>query len=129
MGLCENVYRRGGVYWFRRRLRLVDSGPCSYIRVSLKVRDPRRAREIARLVGAEADRLRKRATLNASQQKALLKAFIAEQAGRLDGVARIVAHQDADNAARAEPPNRRGFALRSKPSDGMRRASLHPAGG
>ncbi len=40
--------------------------------------------------------------LNPSQQKALLKAFIAEQAGHLDGVARIVAHQDADNAATGE---------------------------
>ena len=103
MGLCENVYRRGGVYWFRRRVSLGDHAGGAYMRVSLRVRDPNRARQLARRVGAEADRLRNLPMLDPSQQKALLKAFIAEQAGRLDGVARIVAHQHADNAAGAEP--------------------------
>jgi hypothetical protein len=97
MGLCENVYRRGGVYWFRRRVSLGDGGPDGYIRVSLRVRDPHRARELARLVGAEAERLRSLALLDPSQQKALLKAFIKQQAGHFHLVAGLVEQQDAEN--------------------------------
>ncbi len=102
MGLCENVYRRGGVYWWRRRLGLVAVGEPAYIRISLKVRHPQRARELGRLVGVEADRLRSQGMLNSSQQKALLKTFIDGQLGHFDGVMGLFAHQDAGNASIAE---------------------------
>ncbi len=103
MGLCENVYRRGGVYWWRRRLNLGDEGACSYIRISLKLRDPRSARELARRVGVEADRLVRMGMLTASEQKQLLKAFVDHHAGHLETVAGLVAHQDAERGANAEP--------------------------
>lgn len=96
MALCENVYRRGGVYWWRRRLSLGDDASCSYIRISLKVRDPRHARELARRVGVEADRLVEMRMLTASEQKQLLRAFIDHQAGHYEGIAGLVAHQDAE---------------------------------
>jgi integrase len=88
MALCQHVYRRGGIYWWRRRLAAED-GSC-YVHVSLRVGDPNRARQIARRLGAEADRvveLVRKGMLRADQQKEILQRFIKEQAGELDRVA------------------------------------------
>jgi len=103
MGLCENVYRRGGVYWWRRRGRPCREAAGPYVRVSLKVRDPRQARALARLVSVEADRLESVEMLDASQQKALLKAFIDHQVGHFDSTAGLFAHRDAANGKNVEP--------------------------
>ena len=97
MGLCENVYRRGGVYWWRRRGRPCHDAAGPYVHVSLKVRNPRQARALARLVSVEADRLGSVEMLDASQQKALLKAFIDNQVGHFDSTSGLFAHRDAMN--------------------------------
>jgi hypothetical protein len=103
MGLCENVYRRGGVYWWRRRGRPCHDAAGRYVHVSLKVRNPRQARALARLVSVEADRLESVEMLDASQQKALLKAFIDHQVGHFDAAAALFAHRDAANGKNVEP--------------------------
>lgn len=103
MGLCENVYRRGGVYWRRRRGRPCRDAAGRYVHVSLKVRNPRQARALARLVGVEADRLESVEMLDASQQKALLKAFIDNQVGHFDAAAGLFAHRDAMNGKNLDP--------------------------
>ena len=103
MGLCENVYRRGGVYWCRRRGRPCREAAGPYVHVSLKVRNPRQARALARLVSVEADRLESVEMLDASQQKALLKAFIDHQVGHFDSTAGLFAHRDAANGKNVEP--------------------------
>lgn len=103
MGLCEHVYRRGGVYRWRRRAGACLQEKESYLRLSLKVRHPQQARELARRVGVEADRLASTRMLAASEQKLLLRTLIDNQVGQLDGVAGLAAHRDADNGSNAEP--------------------------
>jgi hypothetical protein len=103
MGLCENVYRRGGVYWWRRRGRPCHDAAGPYVHVSLKVRNPRQARALARLVSVEADRLGSVEMLDASQQKALLKAFIDNQVGHFDSTSGLFAHRDAMNGKNLDP--------------------------
>jgi integrase len=88
MGLCQHVYRRGGIYWWRRRLASLD-GSC-YVHVSLRLRDPDRARQLGRLVNAEAERvveLVRKGMLRSDQQTEVLKRFIGEQIVELDHVA------------------------------------------
>ena len=102
MGLCESVYRRGGMYWWRRRLSLGNGRPSSYIHCSLRVRDGRRARMLARLVNVEADRIARNGMLTAIEQRELLKRFIDAQVGHLDGVTSLMAHRDAAMGASAE---------------------------
>ncbi len=51
MGLCENVYRRGAVYWWRGRFGAKGQGS-RVVALSLRTRDPDRARSLgARLNG------------------------------------------------------------------------------
>lgn len=90
MGLCQHVYRRGGVYWWRRRVNLIANGERAYLHLSLRVRDPARARVLALRVGAEADRLSLSARtqkLDGAQQVQLLKRFITDQLIEADAVA------------------------------------------
>jgi len=52
MSLCENVYRRGGVYWWRKKLRCGQPPTSRLIALSLKVREPSRARALAARLNA-----------------------------------------------------------------------------
>jgi site-specific recombinase XerD len=103
MGLCQNVYRRGGVYWWRRRTKVELGSKSHYLHLSLKVRDPRCARILAARVGVEADRLELSGMLDAAKKSELLKLFIESQAQNLDRYAQRAAHADADREASAEP--------------------------
>ena len=76
MGLCQNVYRRGGVYWWRRRTKLEHGAKSHYLHLSLKIRDPRHARVLALRVGVEVDRLEQLGMLDAAKKSELLKIFI-----------------------------------------------------
>ncbi len=90
MGLCQNVYRRGGVYWWRRRMNLIANRESAYLHLSLRVRDPAQARVLALRVGAEADRLAqlvRTRMLDGAQQVILLKRFVAEQVTVLEAAA------------------------------------------
>jgi hypothetical protein len=107
MGLCQNVYRRGGVYWWRRRTKVELGKKSHYLHLSLKVRDPRQARILAMRVGVEADRLELLGMLDAAQKTELLKLFIGAQLENLDRYARVAAHADADRGATAEPVENR----------------------
>ena len=52
MGLCQNVYRRGAVYWWRKKI-VGDGSSRSYlIALSLNVREPARARSLAAQLNA-----------------------------------------------------------------------------
>ncbi|MDR3487964.1 MAG: tyrosine-type recombinase/integrase [Bradyrhizobium sp.] len=54
MALCSNVYRRGGVYWWRRRFTdsLIDGQ--RLVALSLRVREPAQARFLGAQLNAEA---------------------------------------------------------------------------
>ena len=104
MALCENVYRRGGVYWWRRRLRLGNRATSTYLHCSLRVYDQSRARVLARLVSVEADRVRSLGMLTASEQRGLLKRFIDQQVGHLDAATCLVAHHSATTGTNADLP-------------------------
>jgi hypothetical protein len=91
------------VYWWRRRGRPRRDVAGPYVHVSLKVRSPRQARALARLVSVEADRLETVEMLDASQQTALLKAFIDHQVGHFDSTAGLFAHRDAMNGTNLDP--------------------------
>jgi hypothetical protein len=55
MALCLHLYRRGGIYWWRRRL-ASEHGSC-YVHVGLRLRGPHRTRQLARKLDVEADRV------------------------------------------------------------------------
>lgn len=53
MGLCANVYRRGGVYWWRKKARVSGaSGAFRAVAVSLMVREPARAEMLGAILNA-----------------------------------------------------------------------------
>jgi hypothetical protein len=90
MGLCQHVYRRGGIYWWRRHGLAPAKNETRSLNMSLKVREPIRARILGRIVSVEADKIAERiwrGMLLPDQEKALLKQFIDEQIRDLDWVA------------------------------------------
>ena len=104
MGLCEHVYRRGGVYWYRRRASAGQRNVSNkiYLHLSLKVREPGRARLLARLVTVEADRLEGLGVLDAGTKKQLLETFIAEHTQTLDRHALATSQTDHEKGPAAE---------------------------
>ncbi len=54
MALCQNVYRRGAVYWYRRRFTVGRTGRSRAVAFSLGVREPRLARRIGAALNARA---------------------------------------------------------------------------
>jgi hypothetical protein len=52
MSLCENVYRRGGVYWWRKKVVRGELPAGRTIALGLCFREPARARRIAALLNA-----------------------------------------------------------------------------
>jgi hypothetical protein len=52
MSLCENVYRCGGVYWWRTKVVSGEPPAGRTIALSLCVREPARARRMAVLLNA-----------------------------------------------------------------------------
>ncbi len=60
MALCQNVYRRGAVYWYRRRFPDSLSGRSRAVAFSLGVREPRLARAIGAALNARAHEIGQR---------------------------------------------------------------------
>jgi hypothetical protein len=52
MALCENVYRRGVAYWWRKKVVCGEPPAGRTIALSLCVREPARARRMAALLNA-----------------------------------------------------------------------------
>ncbi len=52
--VCTNLYRRHGMYWWRRRLRL-PNGQRFTVALSLGTRDPKVARFVSHCVSVEVD--------------------------------------------------------------------------
>ena len=53
MSLCANVYRRGGIYWFRKKIVIGKGRGCRVIAVSLLIREPARAKVMAAALNAQ----------------------------------------------------------------------------
>ena len=59
MGICENVYRRGAVYWWRCRFGPSEGGAAGRVlALSLRTRDPCSARSLGARLNAEAEMAR-----------------------------------------------------------------------
>ncbi len=60
MGICDNVYRRGAVYWWRCRFGPAEGGTAGrVVAISLRTRDPCSARSLGARLNAEAELARR----------------------------------------------------------------------
>ncbi len=60
MGICDNVYRRGAVYWWRCRFGPAEGGTAGrVVAISLRTRDPCSARSLDARLNAEAELARR----------------------------------------------------------------------
>ena len=82
MSPCENVHRRGAVYWWRKKVACGEPPVAMTIALSFRVREPARARTMAallnaRFLGLGDMMLTGRATLD--QARAILAAMIRDE--------------------------------------------------
>lgn len=91
MSLIQHVYRRGAVYWWRRRLPFSDcKNGSSRIEVSLGTRTAEAARRVAAAVTFESERLKDKSAkgmLTPEQTRQLLTQVARRHAAKLDTAA------------------------------------------
>ncbi len=83
MGLAQNIYRRGGVYWWKSRIKSnCDKRPSRTFAISLGIHEP----SLAKILGAELTAFARRAfytgdgaMLDDNKRQFLLKKFLSEQ--------------------------------------------------
>lgn len=87
MSLCQNVVRRGAVYWWRKKIRDRSAGSTRVLALSLKVREPDLAKRLAALLNVELDNYRAAilsGKLTIDQTRTLLAHFIEKERNALD---------------------------------------------
>ena len=91
MSLCENVYRRGAVYWWRKKIvvkfAIKQEKTKTVVALSLKVREPGLAKRLAALLNAKVYSIRAAlmtGKLTIPQTRAILAHFIEVERDALD---------------------------------------------
>jgi len=87
MSLCQNVLRRGAVYWWRKKVCDRSANRMRVIAISLKVREPHLAKRLAALLNVKLDSYRAAimaGKLTIEQTRALLAHFIEEERNTVD---------------------------------------------
>jgi len=87
MSLCQNVLRRGAVYWWRKKICDRSATRKRVIAISLNVREPNLAKRLAALLNVKLDTYRAAimaGSLTIEQTRALLAHFIEEERNKLD---------------------------------------------
>ena len=87
MSLCQNVLRRGAVYWWRKKVCDRSANCMRVIAISLKVREPHLAKRLAALLNVKLDSYRAAimaGKLTIEQTRALLAHFIEEERNTVD---------------------------------------------
>lgn len=93
MGAVQHVFRRGAVYWWRRRIvQKVGESDRAPVAISLQTREPLVARTIAAHLTLESDRMLRegyRSMLSAQQVKSLLATTVSDHLHKLNRVATL----------------------------------------
>ncbi len=87
MSLCQNVIRRGAVYWWRKKVRDPATGQWHILALSLKVREPRLAKTLSLYLNKKFCEFQARimsGTLSIAQTRTLLAYFIEKERDALD---------------------------------------------
>jgi len=87
MSLCQNVLRRGAVYWWRKKVCDRSANRMRVIAISLEVREPHLAKRLAALLNVKLDSYRAAimaGKLTIEQTRALLAHFIEEERNTVD---------------------------------------------
>ena len=85
---CSHVYRRGGLFWWRRRIRL-RNGEVGTVAISLGIREPSMAWRVGRRVTVQSDNLMTDASIQSRRQ------FV-------DSLTQFVQLQQLDEAVRVQ---------------------------
>lgn len=105
MSLCQNVMRRGAVYWWRRKIRDRSAGGTRVLALSLKVREPSLAKRLAALLNVQLDNHRAAilsGKLTIDQTRTLLAHFIEKERDALDNSIFRARHTWPDDPASDE---------------------------
>jgi hypothetical protein len=87
MSIAEHLYRRGAIYWWRRRISAAPGGALGSFAFSLNVRDPIAAKTLSRALNAKVENWiasGMAANLTRDQAKAALAQLIESETRRLD---------------------------------------------
>ncbi|MCB1537172.1 MAG: hypothetical protein KDJ44_21305, partial [Rhodoblastus sp.] len=99
MGLCANVYRRGAVYWWRKKARVGASSAFRTLAVSLMVREPARAKMLGAILNARFILLGPKlmsGELSLEQTRAIFADFVRHETRRWDdSTFRVVTGQES----------------------------------